>query len=399
MIFRRIQRGGWPALALVGMLACGTFPLLPGDDIYLLDGAKISGEIVGETDTEYTVRRGETTFKILKTEVAKIVKKTVAPSEYQGRFDKIAKDDAKGYWELAVWCKQNGLYEKYQMLARTVIELSPDHADAHAALGQKKINGKWVTDEEAKIADGWHKDATGKWISPEEWGLVQAREAEKTATQKYYLDMEKELVDLGSQDGDKFDAALKRAQTRGEEAHPLLYKFMLTKAKREEIPLRIGSIKAFAAINKITQYSQAGLVRVALRDLDERVRKEAARAIKTMNDNGAVNLLLQQVVDDASPNYYYAAMALKEIDNNDAFQVMINAITAPEKQTSGALGGGGMTVTVANGVDAGPLKALKWIAGKDLGSSRQVWQEWLDQKTGRVNKSAPNQNNELRKIP
>lgn len=387
--------------AMLGWLftaSAGTFAPLAADDIILVDGTKIGGEVIGETDEEYIIRRGEVTFNIAKVDIAKIVKKTVPAGEYQARFDKIAKDDVKGYWELSEWCKANGLHTKAQELARLVIELQPDHAAARAALGQKLHDGKWMTEEEAKTAAGWKK-IDGKWMSPEDYELAMARQKEKEATAKYYQDMEKELVDLGSNDGDKIDAAMQKAVARGEECHPILYKFIETRLKRDDVPLRLGAIKALAAIGKITQYSRGCLCKAAMRDTDERVNREAARAIKSLNDVGAINIFLDQASDDAKPNCYRAAMALKEIDNNEAFQLLVNAIREEVVQSAGAINSGGMSVTVARGVEAGPLKALKWIAGKDLGNTKAAWQLWLDQKTGKVTKSAPVQGNELRKLP
>ncbi|MGH7143034.1 MAG: HEAT repeat domain-containing protein [Planctomycetota bacterium] len=422
----RIQRF-WAVLltsALFGWLACAVSAAaapLHADEIYLTDGTCIGGEVIGETDTDYIVRRGDSTFTIPKSEVLKIVKSPVPTAEYQKRLAALDKNDAKAAWALALWCRDNGLYKEYLDLAKRVIAIAPDDAAAHAALGQQKVGDQWLTEDEAKEAQGWHK-IDGKWVSAEDYKVLQAKQMEEAATKKYFADMEKDLDNLGSSDGDKFDAAMKRATALGAEAHPVLYKFVETRLLPKDATLRIGAIKAFAAIGKTTQYSTGALLRAALRDSDERVAREAARAIKTLHDQRALQTLVDQVSDDSKPDCYKAAMALKEIDDNDIFQLMINAIPAEETQVAGGLTGmtqpgvvppgvggaqpggggmmgGGMTVTMVNNVEGGPLRALKWIAGKDLGNSKAVWQQWLDQKTGKSNRSAPVQGSELRKLP
>ncbi len=76
---------------------------------------------------------------------------------YQGVRDQHT-DDAASQLSLANWCRKRGLADQERAHLERVIQLQPDHAQAHARLGFRRVDGAWVRAEE--IADAQQKAAT-----------------------------------------------------------------------------------------------------------------------------------------------------------------------------------------------------------------------------------------------
>jgi tetratricopeptide (TPR) repeat protein len=134
------------SLAFV-LLAPGAY----GDTIYLKNGGKFEGKLVKETSTAYVFKirgMGEQTFK--KSEVKKIVKSEGAEDIYAKRFKALKKDDAKGYYELGLYCKENKLRKEARKCFQAAVAADKDHAGARNELGYVNYHGDWVTKKKYK---------------------------------------------------------------------------------------------------------------------------------------------------------------------------------------------------------------------------------------------------------
>jgi tetratricopeptide (TPR) repeat protein len=179
-------------------------PALSGDEVTVIrkDGIRLKGEIVEETDDYVKLKTKYGDVMIKKDNVAEIIRPNepkeeesqpeVAPAkpesnEYVKRFnDAVKSNTPEAFTELGKWCKENGLNDEADKAYRRAVALDPDFQAARDALGQVKVDDKWMTREEAD-EKGYIQDDNGDWVSKE--SVKEKREA----TEKERKDVEKYL--------------------------------------------------------------------------------------------------------------------------------------------------------------------------------------------------------------
>jgi hypothetical protein len=87
-------------------------------------------------------------------------------AEYNSRRE-ATPDTAKGHWDLAVWCDEQGLEPEAEAHFTAVTRLAPGRAEAWKRLGYVRSGGRWVTPEglAAERAEGKAQaEATARWV-------------------------------------------------------------------------------------------------------------------------------------------------------------------------------------------------------------------------------------------
>jgi len=75
-----------------------------------------------------------------------------AKVDYEERLSKLKGNDAKGLYELGVWCETKKLQAEAQSLFEKVLDLDSEHPGAREKLGYIKYKNKWIKKgEEAKV--------------------------------------------------------------------------------------------------------------------------------------------------------------------------------------------------------------------------------------------------------
>ncbi len=162
------------AVAAIGLLI---FCQVAGaDTIHLKNGRKLKGKIIEETDSSVTIEVKGGTLTISRRQIEKIEKEKTKKDIYKERAQKLDPKDAKGHFELAMWCKDNNLQEEMKQEIEKVLEIDPNHSKAHKELGHQWHDGKWLTPDEYAKATGLVKH-NGKWITKEEKAKLQKEEA------------------------------------------------------------------------------------------------------------------------------------------------------------------------------------------------------------------------------
>jgi hypothetical protein len=145
----------WVSLAIAG-------PAL-ADEITLKNGASFTG-IVREEGDRVTVELDFGTMTFKRVDVRAIVKAVDPMKEFEEKLK--TSTDKKGLYELAVWAREKGLGTRSTELLKKVIALDPDHEGARKLLGYEKVNGRWLTADEANEARGLVK-YDGRWLPRE----------------------------------------------------------------------------------------------------------------------------------------------------------------------------------------------------------------------------------------
>jgi hypothetical protein len=191
------------ALALL-FLACLSLTLA-ADEVVLKAGGKITGKIVEETSTHVKIRTkfgGVMTIK--RASIKRVVRKKSKDDIYKEKLAKVSRKDVNALWELAEWCRSEGLGNQLRATLKLIISADPDHEKAREGLGYVRYKGRWVTRSALKRLE---KDALakemkakgmvkykGKWVTKEERerlekGLVLHEGRWITKEEKKFLDM------------------------------------------------------------------------------------------------------------------------------------------------------------------------------------------------------------------
>jgi len=147
------------------------------DEVVLRNGHKVVGIQTEEKD-RIVVETGYGTVSFPRDEVVSVTKGDTLLHAWPGRYAEIEKStNASDFTKLAAWARENGMPRYVLGLMRRAMELDPDNADARAALGFVKHEGKWLTVAEHRKALGDVQDG-GKWVNALEKALAERRRLE-----------------------------------------------------------------------------------------------------------------------------------------------------------------------------------------------------------------------------
>jgi hypothetical protein len=147
--------------------------ILLADVVELSDGGRLVGKIIERTDDEVTVLtiRG-IVARVPMERVSKI--EEGSPQElYKKQMEEIDKKDADEIYDFAVWCRDVGLVNEAKELFRRVITLKPDHQEARWALGYLFRDGKWISEDEWRVEQGYVK-YNDEWVKKEDLEKIKA---------------------------------------------------------------------------------------------------------------------------------------------------------------------------------------------------------------------------------
>jgi len=147
-----------------------------GDVVRLKNGGSVEGDVTKTQDgVVVKLPAGEMSFR--NDQIDRIEEGPAAISEYQKRAAALKEDDAEGHYKLGLWAKTVGLDRQATEEFGKAVALKPDFADARIALGQRLVNGQWMTEEQQMQARGLVK-FEGQWMTPEAVAKLQTLRAE-----------------------------------------------------------------------------------------------------------------------------------------------------------------------------------------------------------------------------
>ncbi len=106
--------------------------------------------------------------------------------EYYERWERVkGSKKASDFFDLARWAREHRCHKFVLMLCEKAVTIDPDHEGARSELGHRKVEGKWLTFEEAQEAKGLVL-FEGRWVTEAERELVvrerlEAKERAETA--------------------------------------------------------------------------------------------------------------------------------------------------------------------------------------------------------------------------
>ena len=124
------------SVSSVGLLA---------DTIYLKDGTHISNcQVVSSTELMVFVRTPAGDMGVPRTSIHRIQRQKSSYDTYRENLARVRKDDVKGLYKLATWCRtREGLRKESDYLAASVFALDKNHVGARRLLGHIRVGDRW----------------------------------------------------------------------------------------------------------------------------------------------------------------------------------------------------------------------------------------------------------------
>jgi tetratricopeptide (TPR) repeat protein len=110
--------------------------------------------------------------------------------------------DAGSLYELGAWAQRHGLAREARELFDRAILRDPEHEAARRALGFKRFDGRWLTEEETMLAKGFSL-FEGRWVTDPERALILEERAMRLKERERKLREDEERI---RREGAKLDA-------------------------------------------------------------------------------------------------------------------------------------------------------------------------------------------------
>ena len=160
------------ALLVAGLLL-GLCAICPGDIIYLNTGGVVKGKIIQRDLDKVVIRTPHGLTTIPVDDVDYIEEGGSLKEMYKQRLGEIRDDDVNAHHNLGVWLRNVGMYEEAKTEFEKVIKIDPNHDFARCELGYVRKDGKWLTQEEYRLSEGYVK-YNNKWVLKEDAEKLEA---------------------------------------------------------------------------------------------------------------------------------------------------------------------------------------------------------------------------------
>lgn len=135
------------------------------DTVVLEDGATYDGRVtIVDDGVRVELDFGTVTFE--RSLVKRIIRSRSRLDVFEERL-RAAAGDVDALLRLARWAERHDLERRARDVYRRIVRLEPDHEVARQALGHVRLDGRWLTEDEAKRAAGFVLYG-GVWLSPEQ---------------------------------------------------------------------------------------------------------------------------------------------------------------------------------------------------------------------------------------
>jgi hypothetical protein len=363
------------------------------DVIELANGGRIEGRIVegGGDAVNYVIETSAGRVTVARGQVKRVEAASDAEKEYEA-LARTAPNTAEAHWKLYEWCRDNKLRDLAQQHLTRLLALEPDHAQARAILGFKKLDGEWMTQDQIMASRGMVR-YEGRYLAPQQVELLERQKEAKAA----YLDWRKEL--------DRLRRALlnDRYPDRAAEAHkqivairdPLAADPLVALLRKEKDPallrlwLEVASqLDAQSVVSLLVEFS-------LFHEIAE-VRYQSLDYLIQSGRPGLAAPYLRHLSSTDNEIVNRAASALSQIGDPDAIGPLIDVLITthkvqvgsgdPGQMSVGMSSSGGMSMGMGGGAKSrnvpirnpDVLTALVSLTGiNDFEYDQVAWRNWL----------------------
>lgn len=384
-------RNGSIGVVVLLSLACAPLRAMAAETLVLKSGARITGEVVANEDTDkdsVTIKTADgVRLTLAKSQIEKWLRHRPGELEYEKIRSNYA-DTVEGQWALAEWCREHSLTAQREIHLKRILELEPNHEKAHAGLGHTRIGGQWTTQEEVMRKQGmvFYK---GRWRLPQEKELEEQKRQTEMAEKEWKKKLKMWRVQLGTNRDNLARDSIRSIKS------PMAVE-ALGKAMRDEPDPAVRRLYADTLAQINTAPARDYLSSYSLLDHDEEVRLNCLDHVKKTKGPDTVKFYVAALADPDNQIVNRAGSALRELGDKSAIGPLIERLVTEHKEkvnagnpgqmsagfgNSGAgglsVGGGGIKIRKYNVQNRSVLEALVALAGgPNFGFNVDEWKKW-----------------------
>jgi len=313
------------ACALLGGVLTAAPAAQARADIFMLQGAgEVRGELVNRDESPrktYVIKTASGGQVTLAADQVKQVKPQSAAEMKYDQYRAICPDTVDGHWKLAEWCQKNRLLRQREAQLERIIELDPDHEAARHGLGYSQIGGRWVTQEQQMLENGYVRSAfaPGKWVLPQEEELLARRDKSTKARLAWNGKLKRYSEWLGT---DKSAQAVANIKAINDPyAVGALVKTLQTDRRPDARLLYVAALARIGSPDAMNQ-----LVAVSVLDADEEIRLAALDEVAAHDYKPAVARYIAALKDKNNLVVNLAAVGLGKMKDPSAIGPLIDAL-------------------------------------------------------------------------
>lgn len=391
-------RRRWRAAASGGAVICGAVfvcawtRVISADTFLLQSGGQIEGQWLNRHEQpllRYDVLAGQVRLSLPVDQVREVRVASGAQQAYRARAE-ATPDTAAAQWELAEWCRKNGLSSERQVHLRRVLELNPEHAEARRALGYQFLGGRWVTRADVRRDQGYEL-YRGKWRTAQEIDILEEHARQELAEKEWLARLTRWRRDLEQRER-KAQAMAALTQVRDPAAaRPLGVLF----AREPWRAMKFTYADLLVAID--TPVAHEVLLERMLADPDDEVFYGCLERLVRLRPPQATSKLVEALRHNDNRRVNRAAIALGKLQDRSAISPLIDALrtthtqvlTRPRAEQATAATftsegtyfkqGDGPKLIVNHVQNQPVLDALAELTGVNFGFDQAAWRYWLAQ--------------------
>lgn len=306
------------------LLAVGLFvpAVAQADAVLLKTGGELRGErLVTEKGANVVIRTlSGAEIVVTQDDVQSITKRRLVLEVYETRRQDTP-DTVEAQWELAEWCKAEGLRPERERHLKRVVELEPDHKLAHQHLGHVFHEGEWTTRDEIMRRRGYVK-YKGRYMLPQELELVVQQEKESEAEKGWYkrIKLWHDWLE-GDRPERQAEGHKNLTAISDPNAIPALYKSFSADPVDEQRAMYVSIVTQIGGLKSV-----GPLVLQSLNDGSESIRMQAVKGLPEDQYAEAIPVYLRALRHDLNYIVNRAGLALGIIGDESTVAGLIDAL-------------------------------------------------------------------------
>jgi hypothetical protein len=301
-----------------------------GDEIILRGGGQVPGKVSPDPNDPGRVQiwlmNSKNPLNFEKSQILRTIPKPSPLDDYLIKKDR-ASNDARGQFDLGLWCERNKLPGLAQAHYEAALSRDRDFEPARQKLGHVLLDGRWLTRDELRGVQGLVK-YKGKWITPEEKSQLEG--SVKTAGEQTSLSRRIRLLRqalIEGADDRRREAESQLMQIREPVAvGPLVRVFGDDAPERRKLLIHVlGEIPGPEAA--------AALVARLLIESDPDVRHTALDQLKRRRERVVESRLVRALQSSNVPTVNRAAWAIGHLGLVSAVPRLIPALVSGEERS------------------------------------------------------------------
>jgi hypothetical protein len=379
---------------LIVVFSASAAPRAWGEVFLLRTGGRVEGEWLNPqraATEDYLLRNlAGVQLALASPQVQRVLVTSDMQKQYEDLLHK-APATVAGHWTMAQWCRDAGLPAQRKFHLEEVIKLESDHEEARLALGYGKFaTGGWMTPDEYMLRQGYVK-SRGQWKLPQEIE-IEARARDFEVADKQWRKQIKMWLDNIKRDNKRAGDSLAAIQAiRDPDAASAVADAL--EDKDNEVPMHIRRMFLEVLGNLPPGLAIDALIRVSLQDPDEGLRERCLAEIKRQDAHRAIPVYIKALSSKDNTQVKRAAVGLLVMGAESATQALIDALVTTHKfEIQG--NPGQMSVSGSGGLSMGQKKQIKIYElnneevlsaltnlhkGVNFGYDKQAWRRWFTQ--------------------